>query len=137
MQVKDKFYVYDSSHSRFYRYDREAASARGWILQEELLAPKLLVFPSTGGLIFRKHNDRAYVPDETDGNVVSEPQKVRSCKLPYEVVLTDQQEQDLGLKYMSRDILGIIKDVRRLWAEGDEHALVLKNPAGMGIMRSG
>lgn len=67
---EDAIYVCPGNKVDWYRKSDEPAAKRGWILQEETLCRRILIFPAGGGMIFRC--DSRYLETD-DGNVLYDP----------------------------------------------------------------
>lgn len=67
---EDTIYVCPGGKVDWYRKSDEPAAKRGWILQEETLCRRILIFPAGGGMIFRC--DSRYMETD-DGNVFYDP----------------------------------------------------------------
>jgi hypothetical protein len=77
----DSLFVYSKelANMTLYNVNAEPAASRGWIIQEELLGCRTLIFPSTGGMIFRCiSNDVEF----NDGNVMYNAQAHRPTVFP-------------------------------------------------------
>ena len=53
--------VIDASRTDFYKPPSESLNTRGWVCQERLLCPRVLIFPSTGGLIWQCDSTELFV----------------------------------------------------------------------------
>lgn len=67
---EDTIYVCSGQKFDWYRKNEQPAAKRGWILQEETLCRRILIFPAGGGVIFRCDSRDM---DMDDGNVFYDP----------------------------------------------------------------
>jgi hypothetical protein len=119
--ASDDLFIYETSNTTWYNAKTEHAASRGWILQEELLCKRILVFPSAGGMIFRcVSNDT----ELNDGNVKHHPQSHRTLTFPRKRLLSAAEVQGMGMQLISDRLKGMIEQARKLAASGRNNPVV-------------
>jgi len=121
-KTKDQIMVCKPSGLQWYSAKTEPAASRGWILQEELLCARTLVFPSTGGMVFRCLGGSR--PTELhDGNVIFNPSHHFEGGLPRKTLVSDAEAEQMGLKVLSRLRLLDLDRARHLVASGKKSSV--------------
>jgi hypothetical protein len=130
--ASDDLFIYETLDTTWYNAKSEHAATRGWILQEELLSNRILVFPSAGGMIFRCASNETEL---NDGNVKYHPQSHRTLTLPRKRLLSAAEAQGMGMHLISDPLKGMIEQARKLAATGrNNHVVSIAGTSGCLII---
>lgn len=111
-----------------YNVNAEPAASRGWIIQEELLCHRILIFPSTGGMIFRCVSNDVELNDE---NVMYNAEAHRPTVFPKKRLLSQAEAESLGMHIFSDTTKGMVVQARKLAQAGNNPYVRITGTSGI------
>ena len=127
----DEILLYDLPGTPRYAAGLEHAASRAWILQEELLCRRILIFPSVGGVIFRCIGDDREL---SDGNVIYDLGKHRPLAFPKKALMNNSEARGLGMALLTDHLQAMLARARTLAASGKNNPLVQVEPTSATLV---
>lgn len=129
--VSDNILLYELSGTDWYSPGAEPAASRGWVLQEELLGKRILIFPSTGGMIFRCVGEDNML---TDANVICHPDSHQPLAFHKKMLWGKDEDRLAGLSLIPEGVKGFVQQARKLATAGGNHPLVTCSGTSAGLI---